>query len=193
MNKIDSFFDITADQKISKVLVIDFMNLVFRTLNSSQHANPLDVDFALWKRSLITTMFSYIMKFDPDRVVVALDVKDSWRKGLYPQYKGQRKDARDASIIDYEKFFKLYPSFESDMRKVFKSLAFITAPTAEADDIIAVLAKKFEKTNTQLICVSNDGDLNQLLKYKNYSQYNPIKKTMVEVLSKSIIWQIGRA
>ena len=180
---MDKFFDCDIEQKTESVLVIDFMNLVFRTLNFSQKNNPLDTEYLEWKADMIVCLFSYIMKFEPSRVVIAMDSRNSWRKSFYPEYKAKRADAREASIIDYDKFFSApyFPKFVSDIKETFKSLIFMEIETAEADDIVAILAKKYSVNGTKVICVSNDGDLNQLVKFKNYSQYNPIKKSMVEI------------
>ena len=180
---MDKFFDCDVEQKIDSVLIIDFMNLVFRTLNFSQKNNPLDLEYLDWKADMVVCLFSYILKFEPSRVVIAMDSRNSWRKSFYPEYKSKRADARDASIIDYDKFFSepYFPKFVNDLKETFKSLVFLDIETAEADDIVAVLTKKYSTSGTKIICVSNDGDLNQLVKFKNYSQYNPIKKTMVEI------------
>lgn len=177
---MNNFFE-DEEVSIKNILVIDMMNLVFRTVNSSFRNNPLDLEFHEWKSNMFITLFSYIKLFKPERVVIALDSSNTWRKEIYPDYKGKRKDNRDSSPIDYDKFFSVYRDFENSLRNTFKNFLFIKSEAAEADDIVAVIAKKYNKTYTKVICVSNDGDLKQLVKYKNYSQYDPIKKKMVEI------------
>lgn len=178
---IDKFFDDVAEDNIRSVLVIDFANLVFRTIHISQKNNPTDTNFDIWKKDVTNVLMSYIYKFNSDRVVIALDSRDTWRKSIFPEYKGKRKDARDKSIIDFDKFFSIYPDFEKELMETFKSLIFIKVPTVEADDTIALLAKHYSKRNVEVICVSNDGDLSQLLKYKNFTQWNPITRKNIEI------------
>lgn len=181
MAKVEDMFEGVDSKSLEKILVIDFMNLVFRTVNSNARANPLDLDFLLWKRGLVLTLFSYITQFKPDRCIVAMDAPVSWRKNYYSQYKAQRKDARDVSAIDYDKFFQVFNAFMEDLISSFPSLIWIKVENAEADDIIAYLAKSYSNTNVKVICVSNDSDLHQLLKYKSYVQYDPIKKKIVDI------------
>ncbi len=181
MAKVEDMFDGVESKTLEKILVIDFMNLVFRTVNSNARANPLDLDFLLWKRGLVLTLFSYITQFKPDRCVIAMDAPVSWRKKYYSQYKAQRKDARDVSVIDYEKFFQVYKTFEEDLIASFPSLYWVKVENAEADDVIAYLAKSYSNSNVKVYCVSNDSDLHQLLKYKSYVQYDPIKKKIVDI------------
>ena len=69
MNK---FFE-DEEESIRSILVIDMMNLVFRTVNSSFRNNPLDLEFQEWKSNMFITLFSYIKMFRPERVVIALD------------------------------------------------------------------------------------------------------------------------
>ena len=180
---MNNFFEMDNEPEIKSVLVIDFMNLVYRLLHYTQKQNPLDVNFVDWKNDMLVCIFAYIREFQPSRVVVAMDTGKSWRKGVYPDYKAKRKDARDESPVDFDKFYSAdyFPKFVSDLKEVFKSMVFMDIDTVEADDIAYVLTKKYSKLGVKVIGASNDGDWYQLLKFLNFSQYNPIKRSMVIV------------
>jgi 5'-3' exonuclease len=117
-----------------------------------------------------------IKKVNPTKVIIALDERIVWRHDIYPQYKANRKGLREKSVIDFQKFFPVFNDFSEDMKQIFSTIYFMKVPKCEADDVIAVLVKeKFAKENCDVIIVSTDGDMKQLLQYKNVTQYDPFK------------------
>ena len=55
----------------------------------------------------------------------------------------------------------------------------LQVPRLEADDVIAILCKRYH-TDEKILIVSNDKDFQQLQRYNNVRQYSPMQKKFVE-------------
>lgn len=110
-------------------------------------------------------------------IVIALDSSNYWRKEIFPQYKAGRAKGRDESDIDWPRVFENFRALQDDLRK-YIPWKVISAPRAEADDIIGVLTTRFHRQENILI-VSSDKDFLQLQKYSGVAQYSPIKKKLL--------------
>lgn len=166
---------------MKRTLLIDWSSLQYRCLFTAYKENPFDEDFKLYRRLMFSTILDYVRQFDPGEVVVCGDGQNPWRREIYPEYKQKRKENRDQSPVDFEKFFPIADSFWSDFKSTFGSLRFVKLNEIEADDIVATLAEKFPER--KFVVVSTDKDYVQLLKNKNFRLWNPIKKDYVESLN----------
>ena len=86
-------------------LMVDWHNMMYRTLYIAYKNMLIDDDYGAWKHLMTNTLLSTIQKFSPTKVVIAID-SNSWRKKYFPEYKAHRKDARKASLINYDEFYK---------------------------------------------------------------------------------------
>lgn len=102
-----------------------------------------------------------------DHVIITRDHR-SWRKKVEPiqpthpmeRVKGQSYKAnRDELVKDYdpEAFYAAYDSF-CDMCESKLNIPVFKIEGGEADDIIFILSKIFEKNNREVLCWSSDGD-----------------------------------
>ena len=89
----------------------------------------------------------------------------SWRKNLYPEYKGNRSKSED---IDWEFVFETYTNFKEDMPK---NVHVLEKPTIEGDDWIAYTVLESNKKGYSNLIISNDYDLKQLLDFKTDPLY----------------------
>jgi len=166
-----------------KTLIFDSHNLAYRTLFSAIFTNPTDNErFFFWRHMFMNSLFNTIKRFEPERVVLAFDVKGSWRYRHFNGYKANRKGARDKTVVDFEKFFPIFEEFRNDIKETFSTIHVIQYPQAEADDIIAVLCREQFKKGSNII-VSTDKDLHQLLTNKNNQQFDPINNKMVKCIN----------
>jgi len=100
----------------------------------------------------------------PDIIVFALDSRKSKRLRLYPEYKEQRhtnKTEQDKLLV-LDK--TIYKQFNTITKHVIPKLGYrnnFQVRGLEADDIIASICKTHRQD--EIIIVSNDGDLYQLL------------------------------
>lgn len=142
------------DRKI--ILAIDFNNMLFSsyygaTLVNSKGINVNAVKGFFFKlRSLKET-------FNPDYIIMAndLDRSKTFRRKLYPKYKAQRKD-HDEDIHTQ----MMYASKISELL----GYPFINNEEYEADDIIGMTTQLAADNDMDVVVISSDKDLYQLLK-----------------------------
>jgi len=163
-----------------KILVIDGDNLLHRALHrfgnfTTKTGEPSGVFFG--------TPFiinSLISKFYPQEIYIVFDGgKASWRRELLPNYK-----VREHKIdVDYEAFARQ----KKDLVHTLPYLGIRTIQVAgeEADDIIAVLARRLEGYIT---IVSSDKDFHQEVR-DNVTQWKPSTKTLITPLN--IVEKVG--
>ena len=171
----------TQTMQNKKIVFLDLYNMVFRYIHIAHKSNPLDEEFKDWRYMMTWGIMNIAKDFKPDQFIIAVDEGSSWRKEVYPDYKGQRKDNRKESAIDFEKFFPVMEEYISILKELLTNVYILRSPTIEADDFIAVLTKRFGNTN-EIVNISTDKDFYQLYKYRGYKQYNPIQKKFVQVL-----------
>lgn len=162
-----------------RVLLIDFANLSIRNLFAVKY-DPLDENYTVWKNMIIRSLRKLFLAFDPGRVIFCLEGRNNWRKDVYPEYKAQRKLARDTSHIDFDTFFPVQNDFIEVLKNLLTNCCFLQVEGAEADDLIGCITKNNPKWN--IINISTDRDFFQLYKFNNYRQYDPIKNKFIEVV-----------
>lgn len=103
-----------------------------------------------------TTMTVKLLKtYRPDYLAVALDAgRETFRNRIYQEYKSNRPEAPPALI----------PQFPY-IRKVLEAMkvAVLEREGYEADDLIATLCKQLSRRGAQVVIVSGDKDLMQLV------------------------------
>lgn len=102
-------------------------------------------------------------------IVLACDSKKSWRRDIFPYYKANRQQVKDASGLDWKLIFQSLDLIKAELKEFFPHKV-LEVEGCEADDIIAVLAK-LKSSSEQVIIVSNDKDFLQLQKYPNVKQW----------------------
>jgi len=197
-NSLTDLFTFEEDKVIEKpddtVLIFDGHNLAFKTVFASAFQEEDDDDFKLWKHKMMTSIFYTINKFEPSKVIFAFDGKRSWRYNIYPEYKANRKAARakQKQTVDFEAWYPVFNKFVDEMREYFSNMYVLQIPECEADDVMAVLSRDvFGGKDIQVINVTSDSDLHQLMAIKNVDQYdgkklvkclNPEKKIELKVI-----------
>lgn len=157
------------------MIVIDLsqflISSVFAQIGSQKN---LAVDEDLLRHILLNSIRAVRVKYkDYGNVVIACDDKNYWRKDIFPYYKAHRKKAREESDIDWNAIFTALDKFKIELREFFPYKV-IQVPTAEADDIVAVLAKHYHAEG--ILIASSDKDYQQLQKYPRVTQYSPLTK-----------------
>lgn len=159
-------------------LVLDAANLYMRCLHSTTY-DPTDDNFTMYKIHLINSLRKTMQSFTPDRVIICQEGFHNWRKEVYPEYKANRAVGREASIIDFDKFYAMNNVFINDFKNIAQNMQFLQVSNCEADDLIATIVKTQQQAD--VIVQSCDRDFYQLFKYDNYKQWDPIKKTYIQV------------
>jgi hypothetical protein len=163
-----------------RYLVFDISNLLYRTFFA--HKSEEDITVAgLAHHTALLTLNKYYRQFKPDKVIMAFD-RPSWRKE-YTQseaclskkpYKGNRRQKMTPKEkAKYELFLKNLAEFE-DMIRNHTSIIALAGEQLEADDLVSgfVQVKSLED-DSEIIIVSGDKDMIQLLGYPRVRLIDP--------------------
>ena len=138
------------------------------------------------KKTIAKLMLSSILNIakqfagEYGKLVLCNDYGNYWRRDFFPHYKAGRAERREQDLkIDWNEVFKYANEVEEDFKNILPC-KILRINKLEADDIIAILTKKYHDTEKILI-VSNDKDFAQLHKYSNVEQYYPMKKVKTRV------------
>ena len=111
-------------------------------------------------------------------LVICHDSGACWRKQFFPEYKSNRKKQKEKSSIDWDNIFTIFDMIRTEVKANFP-YKHMHIPHAEADDVIAVLTKKYHQEEKILI-VSSDKDFQQLQRFPNVKQYTPLHKKLLK-------------
>jgi DNA polymerase I len=147
---------------------------VFHTVFTSDiHGKPCGVITGFLK-TMSRILIELKEQSGPVQKIACFDFgRCAWRTELYPLYKQNRK--KDGNTSDF------LPQLES-LQAFLPSFGFGVgrAISTESDDLIGVLAQEFESRGEQIIIVSSDKDLWQLLT-PNVKIYDLIKDRLLDL------------
>ena len=138
--------------------------------------SELDVD--MLRHMVLNSYRMYRKKFHKiyGELVICHDAGDYWRKDIFSNYKANRKKKIKESKEKWNSIFDSLTALREELKENLPYKSIIVDRT-EADDIIAVLSRTSDE---QVMIVSSDKDLKQLMKYSNVRQYSPTKKDFIE-------------
>ncbi len=157
------------------MILIDNSQIILANIFQSMKDNPkINDDFV---RHMVLSSYRMIRrKFYKEygELVICNDSSDCWRKKHFPLYKQNRKDKQKSADIDWP---QIYSSMTTIRNEIIESFPYknIKLDGAEADDIIAILSRKYYNQEKILI-LSNDKDFQQLQIFPNIKQYSTFKK-----------------
>ena len=165
------------------MILVDYSGSTFAAIAVELNRNfgtKTDIDFL--RHIILNQLRSYNKRFRKEfgEMVICLDGKNNWRGKIFPAYKALRKKERASSGIDWKEVFKNIEILTEEFKKNLP-YRFILMDDLEADDIIAILTKKFYNSSesSPVLIISNDKDYRQLHKYENVYQFLPRKKIIV--------------
>jgi len=143
------------------------------------HTNA-QVDENMCRHMVLNSIRMYKTKFGPEygKMVIACDATNYWRRQLFPYYKANRKKSQAASELDWKAIFECLNKIRDELTEYFPYVT-IRIDTAEADDIIGTLCKEYGNTNEKILIISGDKDMQQLQRFMNVKQYNPVMKKFI--------------
>lgn len=135
----------------------------------------------LIRHILLSSILWFKNEFTKDYgpLVFCIDAKNPWRKQLFPYYKYKRGESKKNAAVDWDLIYQVVDLLKAELRDYLR-FKVVEVKGAEADDIIAVLAKKMAKEGEKVLILSSDEDFLQLQKFPNVSQYSLNKRQMVE-------------
>lgn len=148
-----------------KLMIIDLNNLIFRAYYGMK---PLSVDGqstqALYGSAKI--ILNLLREHNPDKLIIADESKNNFRSDLYVDYKKNRSKKPD----DLRSQIKLVHEMVDLM-----NIKRISIDGYEADDVIASAVEKFKNDFNEILIISSDKDLMQLV-CDNVFMYNDLLK-----------------
>jgi len=183
---IDKLRELGVDVK-ETYLVLDISNLLYRSFYANKEQDDM-TSAGLAHHSALAYLNKYYKKHKPSKMIMTFD-RPNWRKvytlsdECYSKriYKGQRRqNLTPAEQIKYQKFCEHLKDFEQIMRDHTSVVCLAAEGTdnrgLEADDLISGIVQKFHNTHN-IIVVSSDKDLMQLLRYESVTLIDPATDT----------------
>ena len=144
-------FEDLVDLDTNNLLVIDSLNMAFRWRKTVTG----------WSHKLVSTITSLASSYKARDVIVLGDGGSTYRKAIYPDYKGNRnKDDQAAEKQEWTDFFMEY---EEAMRIVASQYPILKFKGVEADDIVAYLVKRLYEEYNHIWMISSDRDWDLLI------------------------------
>lgn len=173
------------------MIVVDFNQTAISSMMAELGGRrDVEVNLPLIRHMIINAIRSYKKKFGAEfgDIVIACDNRHYWRRQYFPNYKANRKKARQESGFDWTSIFEALHQIRSELQEHFP-YPVIDVDGAEADDVIATLAEYSQTSNTDgllpsaepFLILSGDHDFEQLQKYSNVKQYAPVQKKWVKL------------
>lgn len=167
-------------------MIVDVSNLLHRTFYVHT-TEDFDLITAMAYKSTFLTLNKYYKDFAPNKVVLAFDDHNNWRKKFTAsgkcvtkrQYKGNRRQNLSPKQHEqYVLFLKFIDDFEVLLKK-HTSIVCIKGDELEADDIIAGFVEAFSDEHKVTI-LSQDKDFQQLLRNDNVQLCDPATKNITK-------------
>lgn len=183
----------------AKMILVDYSQVALSNILSFQRElKGTDSEVKnLIRHVTLSTLKSYKKKYGKEYgdLVICCDGRKYWRREIFPHYKANRKKAREASDLNWTLIFDTLSEMRDDIAKHFPYKV-IHLDRAEADDVIAVLAKHTQENDLiqeglieepqKVLILSSDGDFIQLQKYKNVTQWSPMQKKQIKANAKEL-------
>jgi len=162
------------------MILIDFTQTIIAGMMAQMKYNDGEINEDMLRHMILNSIRNYAKRYADDYgdIVLCTDSARPWRREYFPLYKANRKKTREKSDLDWDVIFQLLQKVKEEIRDNFP-FHYMYVESAEADDIIAVLTKKYYEQEDILI-VSGDKDFQQLHKYKGVKQFSPNLNKMVQ-------------
>lgn len=122
-----------------------------------------DFDLELFRHTTLNSIKGINHRFANEygEMVICVDSSNTWRREVFPYYKAKRAKKRKESKIDWNQVYQALDILKNELKEYFPYKV-IEVAGAEADDIIAVLARKCCKEAEDCLIASRDKDFIQL-------------------------------
>ena len=169
-----NFTDKLVNEDANATLVVDALNLAFRWKHQGRTDFRYDYE---------STVKSLAKSYDCTRIIICADWGSStYRKGISPDYKQNRKDKfaeqTEEERIAFEEFFE---EFEASLELLAEEYPVLRYKGVEADDIAAHLVKHKTKYDLEYIwLISSDRDWDLLIQ-ENVGRFSYVTRKEVRL------------
>lgn len=152
----------------NNLMLVDALNMAFRFREKS--------DFA---KEYIDTLLSLQKSYNCGKIIVACDYgSSSYRKAIYPAYKGNREEKRAKQTEEENQQFAIFIKEVADIMEMLSEdsrFLVLRYRGIEADDLIAFVVRYYSKWFSQVWIMSSDKDLDLLVK-PNVSRFSYVTR-----------------
>lgn len=185
MTGLEDFFDCAPAPSIAETVkggavLVDLSNLIFRSIyGSGEFKNESQVSVDMIRHITFNILARYRKMLDKEKFpefILAFDGGNLWREQVFPLYKCTRRMVDPEQTPAEAALGKAVGSAFGQIRdELAKSSPFsvVRSKGAEADDVIAVLAQEFALDGREVVIISGDKDMKQLLRYKGVRCWSP--------------------
>ncbi|MCG3174698.1 MAG: DNA polymerase I [Myxococcota bacterium] len=138
------------------ICLVDGSSYIFRAYFGNRRPMSADGVPTNAVYAFATMMLKLMREKNPDYIAVAFDTKHpGFRRDIYPEYKSHRPPPPEDLIPQFDLIHQLCDAINSHR---------LMCDAWEADDIIATLAREARENGMDVVVVSSDKDLMQLLR-----------------------------
>ena len=161
------------------MILVDSMQISLANISMAFKVYGDEINEGYVRHMILNSLRNYNKQYKEEygEMVLCYDGGKNWRKSVYPQYKANRAKGREESTMDWQQIFKWIHDVKDEIRENFPYRV-VHVDTAEADDIIAVLARESDPFERHII-ISSDKDFVQLHTITGLKQYDPIRKRWI--------------
>ena len=135
------------------------------------------------RRSIVKVIARIQKQFGDEygKVILCYDDKNYWRRDIFPFYKKNRKQEREASKYNWDDVFSALNKIRDEIKENLPYQV-LQVQGAEADHIVASICNyNSRKDDPQpMLILSADKDFIQLHKFDFVKQYDPIRNRWIE-------------
>ena len=167
------------------MIILDYNQVALANLMVSGPKN-IEVNESLLRHMILNSIRANKVKFEKEfgELVIACDATSNWRKQFFPYYKANRKKNRQDSGLDWNEIFRVLNTVREELAEFFPYPT-VRVEHAEADDVIATLCHEHGRQlgGDPILILSGDKDFQQLQRYSNVSQYDPVRKKWIKCVN----------
>ena len=160
------------------MIIVDLNQIMISNLMVQINGrNAAELSEDLVRHMVLNSLRAHNKRFRKEygEMIIACDSGNVWRRKVFPNYKANRKTIRKKSGHDWKAIFEIMSTIKDELKE-HMPYKVIEVDTAEADDIIAALVKKYH--DQKILILSGDKDFIQL--HTNIvRQYNPVLSKFV--------------
>ena len=160
------------------MIIVDLNQIMISNLMVQINGrNAAELSEDLVRHMVLNSLRAHNKRFRKEygEMIIACDSGNVWRRKVFPNYKAGRKKVRDKSGHDWTAIFEIMFNIKGELKE-HMPYKVIEIDTAEADDIIGALVKKYH--DQKILILSGDKDFIQL-HTNNVKQYNPVLSKFV--------------
>ena len=160
------------------MILVDNSQIIIASIFNALRDNPI-IDDNIVRHLVVNAYRTIRKKFGAEYgdMVICNDSPNCWRKAIFPYYKQNRKSKQRTADVDWDQIYKSMGTIREEIIEAFP-YKHIKLEGAEADDIIAIMVRRFHNQE-KIVIISNDKDFQQLQQFPNVKQYSNITKDFV--------------